>query len=136
MISQPRATRKIMLKVDRGGDVVWVHLCYVNPEIFEVFLEVTGTKQRQMVKWVTRWTEEDFNWVIDFTEYSHIKLLKELVIDKYRRVYPHLYYNNAVDTHGWMRCWISEKMGKEIRRNDRPAYNRLFNSSANYGSRL
>lgn len=136
MISQPRATRKIMLKVDRGGSIVWVHLCYVNPEILEVFLKVTGTKQRQMVKWITRWTEEDFNWVIDFTEYSHIKLLKELVIDKYRRVYPHLYYNNAVDTHGWMRCWISEKMGKEIRRNDRPAYNRLFNSSPNYGGRL
>ena len=136
MLSQPRATRKISLKVDRGGQMVWTHFCYVNPEIFEAFLEVTNTKRTQMKKWLTKWAEEDFNWVIDFSEFSHIKLLKELVIDKYRRVYPHLYYNNAVDTHGWMRCWVSEKMGKEIRKNDKPTYNRLFNSSPNYGSRL
>ena len=136
MISTTRATRKISLKVDRGGKMIWTHLCYVNPEIVDEFLRITKTKQKQMSKWLTKWAEEDFNWVIDFTEYSHIKLLKELVIDKYRRVYPHLYYNNAVDNHGWMRCWISEKMGKEIRRNDKPAYNRLFNSSTNYGSRL
>lgn len=136
MLSNQRLTRKISLKVDRGGEMVWTHLCYVNREIFDAFLETTHTRSTQMKKWIIQWTEEDFNWRIDFSEYVHIKLLKELVIDKYRRVYPHLYYNNAVDTHGWMRCWISEKMGKEIRRNDKPTYNRLFNSSANYGSRL
>lgn len=135
MLSQ-RVTRKISLKVDRGGQTVWAHFCYVNPEIFEAFLAVTNTKRTQMKKWLTKWAEEDFNWVIDFSEFSHIKLLKALVIDKYRRIYPHLYYNNAVDTHGWMRCWVSEKMGKEIRKNDKPTYNRLFNSSTNYGSRF
>ena len=136
MISEARASRKIQLKVDCGGVKKWTHLCYVNADICDAFLEVTHSKRRQMAKWITKWAEEDFNWVIDFTEYTHIKLLKELVIDKYRRIYPHLYYNNAVDTHGWMRCWVSEKMGKEIKRNDKPAYNRLFNSSTNYGSRL
>ena len=136
MISTARATRKIQLKVDRGGDLQWTHLCYVNPEILDVFLTVTKTRQRHMVKWVRKWTEEDFNWEIDFTEYSHIKLLRELVINKYKKIYPHLYYNNAVDNHGWMRCWISEKMGKELRKYDKPAYNRLFNSSTNYGNRF
>lgn len=136
MISTQRVTRKIQLKVDRGGELMWVHLCYVNPDISDVFFAVTKTKQRHMVKWVRVWAEEDFNWDIDFTEYSHIKLLKELVLNKYKRIYPHLYYNNAVDTHGWMRCWISEKMGKEIRKHDKPAYNRLFNSTPNYSGRL
>lgn len=134
MISQAKASRKIQLKVDRGGEIIWTHFCYVNPEVFDAFLHVTKTRRTQIAKWLTKWAEEDFNWQIDFTEYSHIKLLKELVIDKYRRVYPHMYYNNAVDTHGWMRVWVSEKMGKEIRRYDKPTYNRLFNSASNYGS--
>lgn len=136
MIKETRAAKKIQLKVDKGGELVWVHLCYINPTILEAFLDVTHAKKKQMSKWITKWAEEDFNWRIDFTEYNHIHLLKELVINKYKTIYPHLYYNDAVDTHGWMRCWVSEKMGKEIRRNDRTTYNRLFNSSNNYGSRL
>ena len=136
MISEAKASKKILIKVDRGGDTAWVHLCYVNGEILETFLKIANTSRRNMKKWLTKWAEEDFCWDIDFTEYSHIQLLKELVIDRYKRLYPHLYYNNAVDNHGWMRCWVSEKMGKEILRHDKAAYNRLFNASTNYGGRL
>ena len=98
MISQVRASRKISLKVDRGGQTCWTHFCYINPEIFDAFMQITHTRKSGLAKWLSKWAEEDFNWVIDFSEYSHIKLLKELVIDKYRRVYPHLYYTKQFQT--------------------------------------
>lgn len=132
---KPRLSRKVQLKVkNEEGIQQWVHFCYLNPEICDAFLKATNTKQKNLSKWLTKWAKEDFHWEIDFTEYSHIQLLKELVIDKYKSVYPHLYYNKAVDTHGWMRCWVSEKMGKEIRRYDKPTYNKLFRSAPNYRS--
>lgn len=132
----PRATKRITLKVNRGGKKIIFPLCFIHPEIFETFLDVTHTRQTQMKKWIIKWAEEDFNWSIDFTEVSHITLLRELILDRCKRVYPHLYYNNSVTIQGWTRCWVSEKMSKEILRNDKARYNGLFNAAPNCGSRF
>lgn len=131
MIKRTKLTR-LFVKVDRAGYIESISLCAVNPIILNSFFKVTHTSRKNIVEWIRKWTNEDFNWIIDYTEYYHLNLLKELVIDKYKKIYPHIYYNNAIDDNTWIRVWISEKMGREIRRHDKPEYNRIFNAYSDY----
>nr|DAH73208.1 MAG TPA: hypothetical protein [Caudoviricetes sp.] len=125
------ARKKVMLKViheDRSKkkNPMWTHFCYVNSDVYSAFFDTFGLTADEFPSYLTKWTREDFNLELDFTMNNHIRILKELVIDKYKQLYPHMYYNDVVDNHGWMRVWLSEKMGKEIRRYDREKYKELF----------
>lgn len=114
-----------------------VFLCGIQVDIFNTFLSVCITTPGKIKKWLRKWTREDFNWVIDFSEESHVKLLLELVVEKYKNVYPHIYKNHILtDDRLWLRIWVSEHMGKEIRKNDKSAYNRLFRPSSYISNRF
>lgn len=126
------AKKKVMLKVvheDRSKlkNPMWTHLCYINSEIYEGFFNTLNISVEEFPSFLTKWVRDDFNIDLDFTTTNDIRILKELVIDKYKQLYPHMYYNSLVDNHGWLRVWLSEKMGKEIKRYDKSKYRELFN---------
>lgn len=128
------ARKKVMLKViheDRSKrkNPIWTHLCYINSEIYETFFNTLNISVEEFPSFLTKWTRNDFNIELDFTKNNDIRILKELVIDKYKQLYPHMYYNSLVDNHGWLRVWLSEKMGKEIRRYDKTKYKELFGTT-------
>ena len=123
--------KKIMIKViheERHGKKgpMWAHVCYVNEEIYRKFFEVFKIERIDFADFLSRWVKEDFNLDMDFTQKNHIRILKELVIDKYKQLYPHMYYNSVTDNHGWVRVWVSEKMGKELKKYAKDVYRQLF----------
>ena len=130
------ASKRVLIRIRIGEDVLWICLCSIHKDIYNAFMQATNTRPKQIKTWIKRWTEEDFNWVIDYSEPNHLRLLNELIIDRYKRIHPHMYYNNVVHESRLVRSWISEKMGKEIRKHDKPTYNRLFNSASDSSSGL
>jgi len=127
--------KMVYIRVKDQEDKAYV--CSIHPDIYNTFFDVCKVHRTFFKRWLTKWAEEDFNWWIDFSEKYHIQLLKELVIDKYRCVYPHIHYNQVVtNEHFWLRVWMSEHMGREIRKHDRAKYNKLFKLASNCGSRF
>lgn len=125
------ARKKVMLKViheDRNTSKkpMWTHFCYINSNIYDTFFEAFNLEKEDLPLLLSRWTKDDFNLDLDFTKNNDIRILKTLVIDRYKQLYPHMYYNAVIDNHGWLRVWLSEKMGKEIRRYDKNRYKQLF----------
>ena len=131
----PRALSRIYIRVKDQEEKIL--LCSVHPDIYKTFMRVCRIHRTFFPRWVQRWVKEDFSWFVDFTEAGHVKLLQELIINKYRKIFPHLFYNHVVaKDEYWIRVWVSEHMSKEIRRYDRTEYNRLFKFTTNSCSRL
>lgn len=132
----PNINRKIQIKVLREecphDDAQWLPVCCMNSDIYDAFFEVTGIERMDFADYLSKWCYEDFNLELTFTKSNDIRILKELVVDRYQAIYPHIHYNRAVNKHGWMRVWVSERMGKEIKKHDKPRYNRLFRSAKNH----
>jgi hypothetical protein len=112
-------------------------VCFVNSDLYEAFTSLLGVAYKDLYWWFSKWTKEDFNLDFDFCKANDLRILRELVIDKFKTIQPILYYSNVVKSKdGWMRLWVSEHMGKEIKRYDKRKYNELFNSSSNNSSRF
>lgn len=131
---EKEALKKVMLKVvheERHAKkrALWTPLCYVNSSIYNTFFSVFKIEKSDLCDFISKWVQEDFNLTFDFTKKNDMRILKELVSDKYRILYPYIYYSDLIDGNGWVRVWISEKMGKEIKRYDREQYKQLFKSS-------
>lgn len=122
--------RYVYIKVRHRTSKRRCFICTVHSEIFDTFMKSCNVQRSQFRKYLSKWAMEDFNWQMDFWSRSHVDLLACLVDDKYKNVYPHVYFNHIVEfPQYWLRVWVSEHMGKEIRKHDKPAYNRLFRSA-------
>lgn len=109
---------KFLLKVlDENKDkLVWEHLCYAPRELYTKFLDTKGIERFEMADWVSQWAKEDFNLDLPMTTAKDIAILKELVLDKYQSVYPHLIRKTTTDRQGWIRVWVSTHMEKELQK--------------------
>ena len=114
----------------------WTHVCYINSKIYKAFFDTFQIEKADLADFLSKWVKEDWNLMMDFTKSNDIRVLRELVIDKYKQLYPFMYFNYVTDTHGWVRVWVSEKMGKEIKLHDKDKYKELFGATKNYSGRL
>lgn len=131
--------KKVYIKViddarPKNSGPKWIHLCYMNPEIYNAFFETFQIEKADLADFLAKWVKEDWNLILGFTKASDIAILRELVIDKYKKIYPFMYFSGITDYHGWVRVWVSEKMGKEIKRHDKERYKRLFKPTEDHSS--
>lgn len=109
---------KFIIKVvDEDKDkLIWEHLCYAPKELYLKFLEAKGIERFEMADYVAKWAAEDFNIELPMTTAKDIKILKELILDKYNSAYPHLIRKSSTDHQGWVRVWVSTHMEKDLQR--------------------
>lgn len=107
---------KFLLKVldENRDEMVWEHLCYAPKDLYVKFLRVKGIERFEMADWVSQWAKEDFNLDLPMTTAKDIAILRELILDKYQSVYPHLIRKHNTDRQGWVRVWVSTHMEKEL----------------------
>ena len=110
---------KCILKVlDENQDkLVWEHLCYAPSGLYIEYLQKFDIERNEMGEAVSRWAREDFNFDLPMTTAKDIKILRELVLDKYSSAYPHLMRKSNTDHQGWIRVWVSTHMEKDLIRN-------------------
>ena len=109
---------KVLLKVlDENRDkLVWEHLCYTSKGLYLKFIETLSIERFEVADFVSSWAKEDFNIDLPMTTAKDITILRELILDKYSSVYPHLLHKTSTDRQGWVRVWVSAHMEKELQR--------------------
>lgn len=109
--------KKLNLKLldEDSGKVKWFHLCYISEELYNTFCEKFDVDAVSFSDYVSDWMKLDFNMNLTMTTRKDLCIMKEVVKNKYMELYPTIYYNTKIDTHGWVRVWISQKMEAELK---------------------
>lgn len=107
---------KVSLKVldSQLDKVVWVHFCYMDYMVYSRFLKEMDTTRTNLVRYIREWVNQDFNIDLSMSTKQDVDTVKALIKDKYNSLFPSLSFSDTVDTKGWTRYWITEKMQKEI----------------------
>lgn len=112
---------KVMVKIlDENKDIlVWDHFCYAPKDLYLKFLENRGIERFELAEYLQRWCLLDFNCDLPMTRAQDIIVLRELILDKYEKIFPYLSRPSNTDRQGWTRVWLCEHMEREMRkRND------------------
>lgn len=113
---------KVLIKVlnEDKDELQWAHLCYVPKDLYHKYLTMRCLDRFEFADCVSEWARQDFNVELPMTTRKDIFILKELVIDKYKRVYPQIisYCNvgEKKDNMGWIRVWCSYHMEKDLQK--------------------
>ena len=109
---------KLIVKVlDENKDqLVWEHLCYVPGDLYLTFLKQKEIERVEMSDYLSIWAKRDFNIDLPMTTAKDILILRELIVNKYRTVYPHMARKTSTDRQGWVRVWVSDNMDREMQR--------------------
>ena len=111
-----KGTTKLLIKIFDGSSAKWVHLCYVDSELFKEFsAKVTDTLNTS----IQSWAKEDFGEALYIGSIKDLEKLR-LLISKYsKEVYPDLFKESRTDRQGWVRVWITSHMRKELEQHGR-----------------
>ena len=109
---------KFLVKVlDENEDrLCWEHLCYAPRGLYLKYLKAYHLERFEMADCVSRWAKEDFNTELSMTTFKDIQVLRQLVLDKYKSVYPHIVRDSATDRQGWVRTWVADHMERDLDR--------------------
>ena len=109
--------KKLMVKLldEAEGKVRWFHVCYINTTLYETFLAEKHIDSVQFADYIADWFRKDFGNEITMTTKRDLTIVKGVVKEKYRAIYPEIYNNTKIDSQGWVRVWLSEKMTEELK---------------------
>lgn len=110
---------KVLLKVlDENIDsLVWEHVCYCSRDVYCKFLKTFHLERFELADYCVRWIKDDFHLDVPMTTVKDVQIMKELIHDRYKVVYPHIFQETktGLDYQGWVRVWLTEHMKKEMR---------------------
>lgn len=111
---------KVLLKVlDENIDaLVWEHVCYCSRDLYIEFLKKANIERFELADYFVKWAREDFCIDLPMSTVKDIAILRELILDKYKKIYPHITTNftkREYDYRGWLGVWLTEHMKKEMR---------------------
>lgn len=114
-------TTKLLVKVlnENHDKLSWEHFCYVPRDLYLKFLSAMEIERVEVADYISKWAKQDFNIDLSMTTTTDIKTLKELILDKYRSVYPHIFISTDTDHQGWVRVWITAHMNKDLEKRRR-----------------
>lgn len=107
---------KLVIKVLDNTDqkVKWVHLCYLQQDLYELFCNRNNYHPADFNDIISRWCKEDFEMDTSMSSTKDIYILKAVIKDYYRRAHPEIYVDNAIDRQGWLRVWMTRKMKEDL----------------------
>lgn len=111
-------TRKILLKVLRDKEIVWVHFCYIPNDLYEKFFCMSGIDKRDFASYLSKWVKEDFGVKLNMVTYKDLETLRTLVKEHFESAYEELYGQRIgvnPEIRGWLRLWVSQNIMKELR---------------------
>ena len=117
MGSTSMRVKKIVLKLldEDTNDLKWFHLCYVGSSLYNNFLKTFDTDSIGFADYIADWLKKDFNLDISLTTKKDLNILRAVIVDKYKRLFPVIYNNSDIDINGWIRVWIMQKMEEELK---------------------
>ena len=112
---------KVLLKITdpETNASRWVHLCYVDDDIYREYLQYRNETICYMNEILSRWAAEDFKVTLSMNSIEDILALKSLVKEFYREKYPEVFRDSTSDRQGWLRIWMNNKMQEELKNANR-----------------
>lgn len=109
--------KKIQIKVidSKTDKMSWEHISYVSAELYDRFLKEMDCSREEFARYVAKWAYQDFNYKTTMAYKQDITILKSLVRERYRSIYPNIFIDGNTDRQGWMRTWLSKKMEAELK---------------------
>ena len=108
---------KIVIKLlnEATDRVEWVHLCYMDRDLYNQFLKRKELSSNDLNAELSRWCKEDFGIELAMSRKQDILVLKGIVKDFYRTAHPDLFVENqSTDHQGWFRVWITRKIKEDL----------------------
>ena len=109
---------KLLVKIHDGDGKAakWVHLCYIDSELFSKFTTIAQYSTNDYLK---QWILEDFGTDVlseknDLISSKSLLKFRELICKRYKNQYPDLCRQSKTDRQGWVRVWVSEHIRKEL----------------------
>lgn len=128
----PRTKIQLKVALRLGGNPRWKHFCYVDEKLFKTYLEHYKLERSEFSQVIERWVLEEFNVIVQFQTDWEVDKVRELIFDRYTKVYPYVAINRVIDHKGWVGIWVTEQMGRELKKHARPKFNKLFKSTKNF----
>ncbi len=106
-----------MLKVyDEDEDKVkWSHVCYIGSVLYNTFLEKMDASKEEFADYIADWFYQDFGLRLTMSTKRDLNILKATIKERYRTIFPTIYNNTKIDSQGWVRVWLSQKMEEELK---------------------
>ena len=104
-------TTKLLIKIFDGSSAKWVHLCYVDSDLFQKFVEKA---EATLNVYIQAWTKLDFNEALYIGSIKDLEKLRLLGAEYAKKTYPDLFKESRTDRQGWVRVWITSHMRKEL----------------------
>ena len=107
---------KMVIKVSDPviGGVHWVHLCYVERELYLQYLKEMDITSNDLNEVLSRWVKENFKIDLPIKSVKDLEVLRNFVKDYYKQTYPDLYIESPTDNQGWMRVWVTKRMKEDL----------------------
>ncbi len=95
--------KKILYKFPNN---TWAHFCYLPDGYSNHSTDSLNGR-------ITKWAKEEFG--LELNSVEDIVTLKNHIRDKYKEVYPDLYYDISknYDMQGWTRVWVLQHLREE-----------------------
>ena len=104
---------KVLIKIhDNETDAdKWVHLCYIDSDLFSKFVTVASEPLNEYIR---EWARVDFKEALSINSTDDILKLKALIFKFYKHKYPELCRESKTDRQGWVRVWITSRLKEEL----------------------
>lgn len=113
--------KKISLKLYDGetDTVKWIHMCYVEKELWEKFSTKFDITKEDMAGYIADWANEDYNVELSMSTKTDLIILRELIKQRYEELYPLFKREFSKDMLGWTKIWVSQRMEREVLKHER-----------------
>lgn len=99
---------KILVKVKDLNSLKWIHLCYIDSDLWQEFLQDSTSEGLNQL--LADWCQEDFKVQLPMATAADIATLKELIRSHYEKQYPEIFLESKTDRQGWIRVWFTQKV--------------------------
>lgn len=110
--------KKILFRVDRCGDLEWVHFCYVPAEVRDRFFAVTKMTNDELKHCVEHWLYEDYKAIVKINTYDDVDKARQVIKQRFHTEYSELYImgdgGGNPSVFGIVRMWLVQHMRVEI----------------------
>ena len=92
----------------------WIHLCYVPEELCKRYRELKPEELMNLNVTLARWAKKDFDKDLKIENAEDLEVLKGLIKEFCKRVYPDIYLEQTTDRQGWLRVWVTKNMKEDL----------------------
>ena len=119
MTKMSKKTVKLVFRLlnEEKNELEYTHFCYIEKRLLDYYMRFRGFRFRnEIANDVTDWIHHDFNIELPMTTKKHLIIFRQLIVDKYKTLYPQIFRGDVKNVSGWIRVWLSEHMERELKR--------------------